>query len=353
MKKIIAINLGSTSTKVAYYENDTCVFNESIQHPVEDIKDFATVWDQFDYRKKTILKFMEEKGLRMEDMDAVAARGGHTEPLVGGTYFITSKMLEQSGSEKYGNHVADLGLKLAASFSGMGPVAYTVDPPVTDEFEPLARYSGIPEIKRRSSFHVLNQRAAGRQYAADNNLDYESINLIVVHMGGGISVAAHKKGKLVDANNALDGDGPFSTNRCCSVPVGDLVKMCYSGKYTHQEMKKILNGKSGLVAYTGDTDVKNVSDRAEAGDKAADEALEAMCYQIAKEIGANAAVLAGDVQAIVFTGGIAHSKRIIESISKRVSFIAPVSVYPGEYEMQSLALNTYNALIGKIKALEL
>lgn len=352
-KKIMAINLGSTSTKVAYYQEEERIFGENIIHPVEEIKKFSKIWDQFEYRKKAILDLLDSKGITLQELDAVVTRGGHTEPIEGGTYRITDKMLEQSASEKYGNHATDLGLKLAAAFSKAGPQPYTVDPPVTDEFEPLARYSGLPQISRRSSFHVLNQRAAGRQYAKDRGIPYEDMNLIVVHMGGGISVAVHKQGRLVDANNAIDGDGPFSTNRCCSVPAGDLVKLCYSGQYTLEEMKKLLNGNSGLVAYVGDNDVKRVSEKAENGDTVCAEVLDAMCYQIAKEIGADATVVEGKVDAILLTGGIAYSEMIVKAIQERVVFIAPVIVYPGEYEMQSLVLNVLEVLRGERKAKEL
>lgn len=352
-KKILVINLGSSSTKAAYYEDEACIFQENIQHPAEELKKFTRIWEQFSYRKEAVLELLRRKEIVLEELDAVASRGGHTEPIEGGTYRITEKMLEQSASEKYGNHATDLGIRLAADFAKSGPEAYTVDPPVTDEFERLARYSGLPQIQRRSSFHVLNHRAVGRQYAKDKGASYEELNLIVVHMGGGISVAVHKKGRLVDANNAIDGDGPFSTNRCCSVPVGDLVKLCYSGQYTLEEMKQILNGKSGLIAYVGDSDVKRVCERAEAGDAGCEEALEAMCYQIAKEIGADASVVNGNVDAILLTGGIAYSEKIVEAVRKRVEFIAPVAVYPGEYEMQSLALNTLAVLRGEIEAKEL
>ena len=352
-KRILAVNLGSSSTKVAYYEEEQCVFQENILHSAEEIKKFPKIWDQFEYRKQAILSWMKEKGLALEELDAVVTRGGHTEPIEGGTYRVTKKMLDQSASEKYGNHATDLGLKIVDDFSKSGPQAFTVDPPVTDEFETQARYSGLPQIKRRSSFHVLNHRAVGKQYAKDVGIPYESLNLIVAHMGGGISVAVHKQGRLIDANNAIDGDGPFSTNRCCSVPVGDLVKMCYSGQYTLTDMKGILNGKSGLIAYTGDSDVKRVSERADAGDQICAEALEAMCYQTAKEISGDAAVVNGRVDAILLTGGIAYSEKIVGMIRKRVEYIAPVIAYPGEYEMQSLALNTLGVLRGEIEAKEM
>lgn len=351
--KIAAINLGSTSTKIAYYENENCVFKDNIIHPADALKGFETIWEQYGFRKQAIEDYLKEKGIPISGLDAVVTRGGHTQSIVGGVYRITDKMLEQSASERYGNHATDLGLKLAHGFSARGPQAFTVDPPTTDEFEPLARYSGLPQIRRRSSFHVLNHRAAGKQYAADAGRNYNDLNLVVIHMGGGISIAAHKKGKLVDANNAIDGDGPFSTNRCCSVPIGDLIKMCYSGKYTYPEIRRLINGNAGLMAYVGENDVKTVEQRAAAGDKECDEVLDAMCYQIAKEAGGAATVLKGEVDAIVFTGGIAHSRRIVESVSERVSFIAPVAVYPGEYEMQSLGLNTLAALRGEEEIKEL
>lgn len=351
--KIVAINLGSTSTKVAYYKNENCLFKKNIIHSAEELNGFANIWEQFEYRKNAIAELLNKHGLEIEKFDAVVTRGGHTEPIVGGTYGITEKMLNQSASEKYGNHATDLGLKIAFEFSKSGPKAFTVDPPVTDEFEPLARYSGLPELTRRSSFHVLNQRAVGKQYAADLNKDYNTLNLVGVHMGGGISVAVHKNGKLIDANNAIDGDGPFSTNRCGSLPAGDLVKLCFSGNYNFGEIKKMLNGKGGLMAYLGENDVITIEKAAKGGDSKCTEVLDAMCYQIAKEIGSCATVINGKVDAIVFTGGIANSKYIINKIKERVEFIAPVVIYPGEFEMQSLAFNTLAALKGEEEIREL
>lgn len=353
MKKIVAINLGSTSTKIAYYEDETCIFKENINHPTEELKKFAKIWDQQEYRKNVIELFLKEKGIQISELDAMVTRGGHTIPIEGGTYRVNDVMLEMSASEKYGNHATDLGLKLVKDFSQYGPQPFTVDPPVTDEFEPLARYSGIPFMKRRSSFHILNHRAVGQQYAKDKGIPYEDMNLVVVHMGGGISIAAHKKGKLVDGNNALDGDGPFSTNRCGTVPVGELAKLCFSGEYTYDEVRKLLNGNSGLVAYTGTADVKTIQERAAAGDSVCAESLDAMCYQVAKEIGAYATVVCGKVDAILLTGGIAYSDLIVNKLKERVEFIAPVIAYPGEYEMQSLALNTLGALNGTVEIKEI
>lgn len=344
---ILAINLGSTSTKVAYYINEDCQWKENIIHAVDELKMYETIWNQYDYRKQAITDFLMQKEIAVSEFDAVVTRGGHTRPIMGGLYQINETMLSESASEKYGTHATDLGLKLAYGFSQEGPRAFTVDPPTTDEFEPLSRYSGLPELPRKSSFHILNHREVGKQYAKDTGKKYEDLNLIVAHMGGGISVAAHKRGKLVDANNALEGDGPFSTNRCCSVPVGALVDLCFSGEYTRQEMHRKINGNGGMVAYLGENDVKKVSEEAAAGNKKYAEVLEAMCYQTAKEIASCAAVHCGEVDAILLTGGIVYGKDIVRVIKKRVEFIAPVHEYPGEYEMQALALNTLAGLRGE------
>ena len=350
MKKIIAINLGSTSTKIVYYEDDVCVFADELQHDILTIKKYNTVWQQKQFRMDAIIDFINKNDIEIENIDAFTSRGGHTIPIEGGVYEVTELMLEQSDSEIYGNHISDVGLQIASDLAKKyNTKAFTVDPPITDEFEPLAYYSGLPEIKRKSSMHALNHKAVARKYAIDNNTNYEDLNLVVVHLGGGVSVAAHKKGKMIDGHNALLGDGPFSTNRTGSLPVGDLIKMCYSGEYTYEQMKKKLNGEGGMVAYVGDNSVLNVYNKAMAGDTKCLEVLNAMVYQIAKEIGAYATVLKGQIDAIIMTGGIAKSEYIVNQISERVSYIAPISVYPGEFEMESLAKNSYKALIGEVK----
>lgn len=353
MKKIFVINLGSTSTKIAYYEDANCVFKETIKHPAEEIKKFETIWDQFDLRKNALDKFMKEHGIKVSELDAIVSRGGHTEPLSSGVYLINDKMLEQSRSMKYGNHVSDLGLQLAHAYSLEGPKPFTVDTACTDEFEPLARYTGLKEIERVSRFHILNHKAVARKYASDIHKKYEDLNLVVCHMGGGTSVAAHKHGRIVDGNNGLDGDGPFSTDRSCGLPVGALIDMCYSGKYTYKEMRRKIKGLGGLMSYVGETDVMTIQEKGDNGDKACKEALEAMCYQTAKEIGAMATVMNGEVDAILITGGIANSKYLMDLITKRVSYIAPVHLYPGEFEMESLGTNVYKALIGEVEIKEM
>lgn len=344
--KIIAVNLGSTSTKIAYYEDDHCKLKASLVHSAQELKEFNTIWDQYQYRLHAVESYLKENNIQVSELDAVATRGGHTESLVGGVYRINNKMLAQSASGKYGLHATDLGLKIAFALSQRGPIPLTVDPPVTDEFEPLARYSGLPELPRRSSFHALNHRAVGKQYAKDINKRYDEMNLVVAHMGGGTTVAAHKKGKMVDANNGLTGDGPFSTNRTGTLPVGTLVDMCFSGEYTQEQVKRKLNGLGGMMAYLGENDALTVENRAAAGDEKCSEVLDAMSYQTAKEIAGCAAVLSGQVDAILITGGIAHSKRITDYIKGMIGFIAPVILYPGEYEMQSLCLNSLEALRG-------
>ena len=353
MKRIIVINLGSTSTKIAYFENDTCVSKKTIDHDADLIRTFPTIWDQKEFRMGIVRDFMQEVNVKPEELAAFVTRGGHTVPLVGGVYRINKLMLEQSRSEKYGNHVSDLGLQIANEFARYGAIPLTVDSPCTDEFEPLARYSGLKEIPRVSRFHALNQKGAARAYAAEIGRKYEDLNLIVCHMGGGTSVAAHKHGLMIDGPNGLDGDGPFSSNRSCGLPVGALIDMCYSGQYTRQQMRKKINGLGGLMSYIGETDVRKIVEKIEEGNHEYKEALDAMCYQTAKEIAAMAAVLKGKVDAIVFTGGIAYSEYVMNNIREYVEFIAPIVLKPGEYEMDSLGKNSYLALIGEVEMKEL
>jgi len=351
--KILALNLGSTSTKLAYSENGVILKRHTIGHPVEDLARFESIWEQHDYRKNEIMLFLEAEGIDPTQLDAVVSRGGHTVPLEGGVYRITEEMLRQSASGKYGCHATDLGIKLAKAIAADYAEALTVDPPTTDEFEDLARFSGLPEIQRKSAFHVLNQRASAKYYAERSGSDYASLNLVVAHLGGGISVCAHRRGRLVDANNALTGDGPFSTNRSGGLPVGALVELCYSGQYTKEEMFHKLNGGGGMVAYIGESDVRRAEERAKAGDATCGQVLDAMAYQTAKEIGACAAVLAGEVDAIILTGGMANSARITDYIRSMVGFIAPVVLIPGEREMEALCRSAFDALSGSMEIKEL
>ena len=345
MKKVFAINLGSTSTKVAYVEDDKFLFRDSISHPMEELAKYDTVFDQKNYRKETILNYMKEKGIALEELDAFVTRGGQTEPIAGGVYEINEAYVEQAMSGNYGVHVCSVGSAIALEITkDTKALPLTVDTPTTDEMAPVARFSGLKEIPRVSAFQALNHRAMAKYYAETQGKDYKDMNLVVVMLGGGITVVAHEKGKMVDAPDGLEGEGPFSNNRCCTVPVGQLVKECYSGKYDLPGMMKHINGEAGLVAYLGTTDIRGIQKQIEDGDTYAEEVLDAMCYQTAKEIGAMATVLKGDVDAILLIGGMANSKFITEHIKDRVGFIAPVVILPGEREMESLCFSSVDAL---------
>lgn len=346
MYKILALNLGSTSTKIAYYEDEVCKVRSNIEHPVEETKQFNYFMDQNRYREKYIEKFMDNNNIDINELDAIVSRGGHTKPLEGGVYRVCEEMLEQQASGLYGQHPCDLGSKIAYEMcKNINAAALIVDPPITDEFEPLARLSGHPLIERKSRFHALSHKATAKRFSIENGLKYDEINLIVVHLGGGISVAPHKKGRIIDGDNGLDGDGAYSTNRTGALPVGDLAKLCFSGKYTYEQVKKMLNGNGGLVAYLGESDVKTIENNSKTDEKAA-LYLDGMIYQVCKSIGACATVLCGRVDAILVTGGIAYSNSIIQKIKDRCEFIAPVVVYPGENEMKSLARGALEGLRG-------
>lgn len=348
MKKIFAMNLGSTSTKVAYYEDSTCVYKDSISHDSNELRAYPTVFDQKEMRQQTVLAYMKEHEIPLEELDALVTRGGQTEPVNGGVYEINEAYVAQSMSGDYGVHVCSVGSAIAYDLCRERKArALTVDTPCTDEFEPLARYSGLKEIERISSFQALNHKAMAKYYAKSVGKDYKAMNLIVVMLGGGITVAAHKRGKMIDGPDGLEGDGPFSNNRCCTVPVGPLVKLCYSGTYTLPQMMKHINGEAGLMAYLGTTDIRAIQEDIAHGNSYAAEVLEAMCYQTAKEIGSYATVLKGDVDAILLIGGMANSDFITSHIRERVEFIAPVVILPGEREMESLCLTSLDALEGR------
>lgn len=346
MYKILALNLGSTSTKVAYYEDDVCVKKDNMDHPDKETRKFNDIWEQDEYRTELIKKFMKDNNIDITTIDAIVSRGGHTIPLVSGVYRVNKEMLEQQASGNWGQHPADLGSKIAFRMcQECNAIPLIVDPPITDEFEPVARVSGHPFIERRSSFHALSHKATAKRFAKENELKYEDLNLVVVHLGGGISVAPHKKGKMIDGENGLEGDGAFSTNRTGALPVGDLVRLCFSGKYTYEEVHKMVNGNGGLMAYLGTADVKEIERKSKTDEKAA-LYLDAMIYQVCKQIGAMSTVLCGKVDVILVTGGIAYSETIVQKIKDRVEYIAPVVVYPGENEMESLAKGALEGLSG-------
>ncbi len=342
---ILVINPGSTSTKISLFEGENEKFTHNIAHKIEELARFNRASDQDLYRMELIIRYLREKKVPLEKIAAVVGRGGLVRPIEGGTYIVTEQMVADLKKGIMGDHPSNCGGLIAYAISkALGCQAFIVDPVVVDELQDVARISGMPLIKRKSIFHALNQKAIAREAAKKLNKKYREANLIVAHMGGGITVGAHFKGKVIDVNNGLDGDGPFSPERSGSVPVGDLVKVAFSGTYTYQDMKKLIKGHGGMVAYLGTHDLRVVEDRIDRGDQEAKLIFEAMAYQVAKEIGAMATVLFGKVDAIALTGGVAKSERFVNLIKERVSFIAPVFVFPGEEEMKALALGALRVL---------
>ena len=345
--RILAINPGSTSTKISLFEDESEVWSAKLSHSREELAPYEKIIDQYAFREGVIRDKLEESGYPISSLSAVVGRGGLLYPVSGGTFAVTDQMKQHVRQGVQGEHVSNLGALIADELaSEAGCPAYIVDPVVVDEMEALARYTGHPELSRRSIFHALNQKAAARKAAEELGRSYGDLNLIVVHLGGGISVGCHCRGRVIDVNNALNGDGPFTPERSGGLPVGDLAAICYSGTRTHAEVKKMIKGQGGIVAYLGTNDMREVEDRAGKGDAEALEVYQAMAYQISKEVGGLAAVLAGDVDAVVLTGGIAYDKRFVGWIEERVGFLARVLVYPGEMEMEALALGALRVLRG-------
>ncbi|RKD30000.1 butyrate kinase [Thermohalobacter berrensis] len=348
-ENILVINPGSTSTKVAIYKNGEKVILKKIEHSAEELEKFDKVADQYDYRLKLILDWLKEEGISTSSLRAVVGRGGLLRPMPGGTYLVTDKMIEDLKIGYQGEHASNLGGILAKGIADKeGIKAFIVDPVAVDEFDDIARISGMPEIKRRSLLHALNIKAVSHRLAEEMDKSLEDLNLIVAHLGGGISVAPVKKGKIVDVNNANE-MGPFSPERTGGLPVGDLAKMCFSGKYTYKEIKTKLRGKGGLVGYLGTNDAREVEGMIENGNEKAKLVFEAMGYQIGKEIGAMATVLCGEVDKIILTGGLAHSKRLTDFITHMVKHIAEVKIYPGEDEMEALNEGALRVINGQEK----
>lgn len=344
--KILAINPGSTSTKVALYEEERPLLESTLRHSTEEVSRFADVIDQLDWRRGLILSMLRDNGFDIGELSAVIGRGGLIRPVTAGVYEVNSRMRYDLRHARM-RHACNLGGLLAAQIAHMAKVkAYIADPPVVDEMDDVARITGMPMCPRKPIFHALNQKAIARLHCEKTGKIYERSNLIVAHMGGGISVAAHCQGRIVDVNNALDGDGPFAPDRAGNIPSAELIKTCFSGQYTKEELLKFVSSKGGLVALLGTNSVIQVMERIEQGDQRARKVLDAMCYNISKQIGAMAAALAGEVEGILLTGGIAYNEPIVEAIRRRCSFIAPVTVYPGENELEALAINALVVLRG-------
>ena len=350
--KILAINPGSTSTKIAVFENEKLLYEKTLRHSSEEIDRYEKIYDQLEFRKDAIERSLKEASLNIFDLDAVVGRGGLLKPIRGGTYEVNDNMIKDLKAGVLGQHASNLGGIIAREIADKASIpSYIVDPVVVDEMEEVARVSGIPEISRISIFHALNQKAIGRRAAKDMNKKYEDCNFLIVHMGGGITVGAHKKGRVIDNTNGLDGEGPFSPERSGGLPVGELTKLCYTDKFNKEEIGKRIKGNGGIVAYLGTNDIREVESMISKGNKKAELIYNAMVYQICKEIGAYSTVLKGDVDAIILTGGIAYSNKIKKMIEESVKFIAPVKSYPGEDEMIALAQGALRVLRMEEKSL--
>lgn len=349
--KSLIINPGSTSTKIGVFDDETLVFEETLRHATEVISQYDSVVAQKDFRKEVISDVLKEKNFDIKDLDVIVGRGGLLKPIPSGTYAVSDELIKDLVESKRGEHASNLGGIIAREMADeLGIPAYIVDPVVVDEMDDVARISGHPELPRTSIFHALNQKAVAKRYAKETGVKYEELNLIVVHMGGGVSVGAHRDGRVVDIFNALDGDGAFSPERAGGVPSGELIRLCYSGKYTEKEMIKQLVGKGGYNAYLGTNDARDVEKAVAEGDEYATLIYKAFIHQISKDIGAQAAVLNGKVDQIIFTGGIAYSKNVIEAFREKVGFIAPITVYPGEDELLALAQGALRVLNGEEEA---
>ena len=348
LNNLLVINPGSTSTKIGVFQGDKELFQETLRHSSDEIAKYDTIFDQMNFRKDIIVNLLKEKNFDLNSLSAVVGRGGMLKPMESGTYRVNDKMLEDLKIGVQGQHASNLGGMLANKIAGeLNIPAFIVDPVVVDELDDVARISGVPELPRVSKFHALNQKAVAKRYSKEKGIKYTDLNLIVVHMGGGVSVGAHKDGRIIDVNNALDGEGPFSPERAGTVPVGALIKMCYSGNFTEKEVYGKMVGKGGYVAYLNTNDAREVEKLVDEGDKNAELYFNAFVYQISKAVGEMATVLKGKVDRIILTGGIAYSGKVVEELRKRIGWISEITVYPGEDELLALAEGALRVLNGE------
>lgn len=351
--KSLIINPGSTSTKIGVFEDETLLFEETLRHSTEEISQYASIVEQKDFRKNIIVSFLKEKNMDIHSLDVIVGRGGMLKSIPGGTYAVSDALLQDLKIGKQGQHASNLGGILAKELAdSIGVPSYIVDPVVVDELIPIARYSGVPELPRVSVFHALNQKAVAKRYAKESGKAYQDLRLIVVHMGGGVSVGAHENGKVIDVFNALDGDGAFSPERAGGVPSGALIKLCFSGQYSQDEVYKKICGKGGFNAYLGTNDMRDVEKMVDEGDAHAKELRDAFVFQVAKDIGSMACVLNGKVDAIIVTGGIAYDKGVVAGLKERAEWIAPFTVYPGEDELLALAQGALRVMNGEEEAMD-
>lgn len=349
--KSLIINPGSTSTKIGVFVDEEMLYDQTLRHSTEEISQYASIIDQKDFRKDIIVSFLKDKGEDLNSFNVIVGRGGLLKPIPGGTYAVTDELLADLKAGVQGQHASNLGGILAREIGDeIGVPSFIVDPVVVDELTPVARISGMPELPRRSIFHALNQKAVARRYAKEQGVAYEDLNLIVIHMGGGVSVGAHEKGKIVDVNNILDGEGAFSPERAGTVPVGDLIKLCFSGKYDQKTLYKKICGNGGYNGYLNTNDARDVEKMAKEGNEKAQVVLDAFYYQLAKDAGAMAAVLCGKVDQIILTGGIAYSPLTRQKLEERLGWIAPFTVYPGEDELLALTQGALRVMNGEEEA---
>lgn len=345
--RIFAINVGSTSTKVAFFEDEKAVAQQTIAYSSQELAGYAELRDQLPRRRQDVMAFMEKSGITLDRLDIIISRGGLGKPGPAGAYLIDEALCEDLLTGRYGKHPSALGPAIAldmAKPSGMR--AIIIDPPSTDEFEALARISGLPDIERRSAFHALNQKAAARKAAQKMGKSYETVNLIVAHLGGGITIGAHRQGRVIDCTHGLS-EGPFTPERAGGLPTLELVEFAHAAKLAPKDLQRKLVGQGGLAAYLGTTDAIAIESAIDKGDEKAAFIYQAMAYQIAKDIGAMATVLSGEVDGIVLTGGLAHSKRLVGWVTARVQFLASVFLQPGEDEMAALAEGALRVLLGQ------
>lgn len=351
--KSLIINPGSTSTKIGVFEDETLLFEETLRHSTEEIASYASIVDQKDFRKNIIVNLLREKDFDIHSLNVIVGRGGMLKPISGGTYPVTDELMADLKTGVQGQHASNLGGILAREIAdSIGVPSYIVDPVVVDELMPEARYSGVPELPRVSIFHALNQKAVAKRYAKETGKPYDSLNLVVVHMGGGVSVGAHRKGRVIDVFNALDGDGAFSPERAGGVPSGSLIKMCFSGEYTQAQVYKKIVGNGGFNAYLGTNDMRSVGKMVDEGNAEAKTIRDAFILQVAKDMGSMACVLEGNVDQIIITGGIAYDNDVVSALKEKAGWIAPVTVYPGEDELLALAQGALRVMNGEEKAME-
>lgn len=347
---ILTLNPGSTSTKFGVYNNESPVFEHTLRHSLDELKQFERINDQFELRKTAILEYMQEINFDMNSLSVVIGRGGGLKPIPGGTYVVDSDVLKDLSEAKRGEHASNLGGIIADAISREFHIpAYIADGPAVDELCDLARVSGLKGHERESKFHALNQKAVGRRFAKEKGQPYNDLNLIVAHLGGGISVGAHEKGRIIDVFDALLGDGAFSPERAGGLPTGVIMDLCLSGKYSKRDIIKMLVGGGGVQSYLGTTDMRDVSSRVEQGDSDAAKIYEAMAYQVSKDIGSMSTVLKGQIDQIILTGGITHDKKMVSLISERCAHLADITVYPGEDELEALAECAYGVMTGEIQ----